>query len=106
MTSQINSLKKLPTAFVCANDDIAICVIRSLKGLGYQIPTDIEVTGFDDVPNSAIIEPALTTVHTYPYELGIRVVESLMNRIDRPNRHNETVYLETSLVWRQSTKQL
>lgn len=104
-TSQIKSLKKLPTAFVCANDDIAICVIRSLKSLGYQIPTDIEVTGFDDVPNSAIIEPALTTVHTYPYELGIRVVESLMNRIDQPDRHNETVYLETSLVWRQSTKQ-
>ncbi|GIP22486.1 LacI family DNA-binding transcriptional regulator [Paenibacillus sp. J22TS3] len=104
MTSQIKALNQLPTAFVCANDDIAISVIRSLKSLGYNIPADIEVTGFDDIPNSAIIEPALTTVHTYPYELGKRVVESLLNRIDQPDRHNETVYLETSLVWRESTK--
>ncbi|AKG33451.1 LacI family DNA-binding transcriptional regulator [Paenibacillus durus] len=105
MTERLEALTKLPTAFVCANDDIGICAIRALKELKVQVPRQIEVTGFDDVPNAKIIDPPLTTVHTYPYELGTRVVETLLNRIEQPDRHKEIIYLESSVVLRGSTRQ-
>lgn len=104
MTAQLKSLNKLPTAFICANDDIGITAIRALKELNFHVPEQVEVAGFDDIANAKIIDPPLTTVHTYPYNLGMRVVESLLNRIEQPDRHSETVYLETSLVKRGSTR--
>lgn len=104
MVKQLQGLKALPTAFVCTNDDIGITVIRALKELGHQVPEQIEVTGFDDVANAEIISPPLTTVHTYPYDLGTRVVECLLTRIDQPARHNETIYLESRVIRRGSTK--
>jgi LacI family transcriptional regulator len=104
MKNQLKSMKKIPTAFVCANDDIAITAIRNLKDLGFQIPDEIEVTGFDDIPNAEIIDPPLTTVHTFRHELGVRTVEFLFSRIEQPERHNETLYLETKVVKRSSTR--
>lgn len=104
MTAQLKSLATLPTAFVCANDDIGISAVRALKEMKVQVPEQIEVTGFDDIANAKIIDPPLTTVHTYPYELGTRVVEALLNRIEQPDRHKETIYLDTSVVLRGSTR--
>lgn len=104
MKQQLALIEKLPSAFVCANDDIAITVIRSLKEMGCRIPDDIEVTGFDDIPNAEIIDPPLTTVRTYRHELGERAAESVLARIARPGRRNETVYLETDIVYRGSAR--
>lgn len=106
MLGQLRGLNKLPSAFVCANDDIGITVIRALKELNHQIPHEIEITGFDDIANAEIIDPPLTTVHTYPYDLGTRVIESLLTRIEQPHRNKETVYLETSIIHRGSTNKL
>lgn len=105
MKVQLKSLPTLPTAFVCANDDIGITVVRALKEMNYRIPEQIEVVGFDDIPNSEIIDPPLTTVHTYPFELGTRVIQTLLDRIQDPERHNETIYLHTSVVKRGSTRE-
>ncbi|MGZ0041310.1 LacI family DNA-binding transcriptional regulator [Paenibacillus ottowii] len=104
MLEQLKQLPKLPTAFVCANDDIGISVIRALKELHIDVPGQIEVTGFDDIANAKIIDPPLTTIHTYPYGLGTRVVESLLARLEQPDRRNETIHLETCIVQRGSTK--
>ncbi|WP_223067896.1 LacI family DNA-binding transcriptional regulator [Paenibacillus caui] len=104
MANQLKQLPSLPTAFVCANDDIGIAAIRALKEMNYRIPSDIEITGFDDIANAEIIDPPLTTVHTYPYDLGTRVVDALLVRIEQPERNNETIYLETIIIKRGSTK--
>jgi LacI family transcriptional regulator len=104
LMQQLKSLKKLPTAFVCANDDIAITVIRILKELGYFIPENIEVTGFGNIPDSEMIHTALTTVNNFRLELGTRAAESLFSRIERPDRHNEVVYLASEVVLRSTTR--
>lgn len=104
MKGQLSALPELPTAFLCANDDIGISAVRALREMNISVPDRVEIAGFDDIPNAKIIEPPLTTVHTYPFELGITVVETLLSRIDQPNRHNQVVYLETSVVKRGSTK--
>lgn len=104
MKEQLLKLKKLPTAFVCANDSIAITVIRVIKGLGLNVPNNIEVVGFDDIPESEIIDPPLTTVRTFKYDLGVRAAESLLLRIEKPDRHSEIIHLGTEIIYRSSTK--
>lgn len=58
------------TAIVCGNDDLAAGVIDSCKDLGYSVPEDISVIGFDDMPFASRLTPALTTVRQNRVELG------------------------------------
>lgn len=56
------SLKKPPTAIVCANDQMALGAIKRLDGAGVRIPEDISIIGFDDIEIASQVTPALTTV--------------------------------------------
>ncbi len=56
-----NSGRTMPTAFICANDSMAITVCDTLKGYGYRVPEDIAVTGFDGMRSAQFFLPALTT---------------------------------------------
>ncbi len=57
----IQSRDKLPKAFICANDSMAITVCETLKEHGYRVPEDIIVTGFDGLPDGEFLYPKLTT---------------------------------------------
>ena len=74
----------LPTALFCANDVIAYGTMRALREQGYRIPADVSVIGFDDLPASRTVEPALTTYAVSQErigELGMRnLIESLEDR--------------------------
>ena len=48
----IRQLKTLPDVFICANDFIAIDTLYALKELGYSVPKDVYLCGFDDSPES------------------------------------------------------
>ncbi|TMR35401.1 LacI family DNA-binding transcriptional regulator [Nonomuraea zeae] len=50
------------TAILCGNDDIAQGVRRALYDAGKDVPGDVSIVGFDDIPGSAFWTPALTTV--------------------------------------------
>lgn len=56
-----DSRKVMPTAFICANDSMAITVCDTLKGYGYRVPEDVAVTGFDGMKSAQFFHPALTT---------------------------------------------
>lgn len=100
---QLNRIPRMPTAFVCASDHLAIKLIPVLKLRGYRIPEDIAVTGFGDVPETTIIEPNLTTVHTPKDALGSRAVEQLIWRISHRDAPLETIHLRTELKERASS---
>ncbi len=53
---------KLPDAFVCANDQMAMFVVLFLEQMGYRIPDDIIVTGFDNLSDGKVCYPSLATV--------------------------------------------
>lgn len=57
-------MASVPDVFICGNDRIAIQLIYALQFLGYQIPKDVSVVGFDDIPASERITPSLTTIQT------------------------------------------
>jgi len=102
-TQQFLRLPKPPSAIVGANDTLAIGAIKYLLQNGVQIPEDVAVIGMDNVPLSAMYEPALSTV-TIPIErLGLEAVRMLMNRIQKPGARNRSVLLGTELVVRNTT---
>lgn len=90
------------TAVFVANDQMALGLLRRLHEAGRQVPGDISVVGFDDVPEAAYFTPPLTTVRQDFAELGRRCLGILLARIEgreQPGR----VMVPTELVVRDST---
>ncbi|SDB16796.1 diguanylate cyclase (GGDEF) domain-containing protein [Ruminococcaceae bacterium FB2012] len=69
-------------AIVCANDDIAMVVYEAVKARGLTVGRDIAVTGFDDLPVSAELDPPLATVRADAVKLGARAVEKAVNKLN------------------------
>lgn len=62
---------QLPSCAFADNDSIAIGAIKALKEVGYRVPDDISVIGFDDIPYSAITSPPLTTIRVSRQEIDV-----------------------------------
>jgi LacI family transcriptional regulator len=75
-----------PTAFVCANDQIALVMIDMLNEQGYTVPGDVSVTGYDNIEDAYYSNPGLTTVNVPKEVLGRRSVEMLLHRT---NKHHD-----------------
>ncbi len=71
-----------PTAMVCCNDLTAYNCMKTLKSLGYRIPEDMAVVGFDNLAASAYFEPPLSSVEVPRREIGARVVHRLLEKMD------------------------
>lgn len=69
------------TAVMAFNDLMAVGVLSRLRQRGVRVPQDISVTGFDDVPVSALSSPTLTTVNFPRAQMGRASVEKLMNDV-------------------------
>jgi LacI family transcriptional regulator len=90
-------------AVFAASDVVAIGAIRILRSLGRQVPGDVAVIGFDDIPWAALIEPALTTIRQPVAELGECAVVTLIKRIGHPDMKPSHQLLPVTLVERAST---
>ncbi len=75
------ALMEPPTAVFAVSDTLAIGAIKALRRAGRRVPEDIAVLGFDDLPLSAVFEPALTTVSQPMRELGAQAAEILLARL-------------------------
>lgn len=71
-----------PTAVFAASDTMAIGALEAVEEMGYRVPEDVAIVGFDDVPASQWVRPKLTTVAQYPGEMGQRLAEVLFERIE------------------------
>ena len=69
------------TAVLCANDPMALGLVRALAEQGRRVPEDVSVVGFDDIPEAAYFLPPLTTVRQDFGELGRRALDSLVGLI-------------------------
>ena len=92
-----------PTAIFAANDISAIATLEVARNLGISVPGDLSIVGFDNIPETAMTDPQLTTVEQPIQEmgrLGITMLLGLMQGHEPVERH---VTLATRLVVRQST---
>lgn len=71
-----------PDALVAASDVMAIDAMILLKRMGFRIPEDVAVTGFDNIPQAEIVSPTLTTISSEPERTGQIVVDMLLRRLD------------------------
>lgn len=98
----ISALDRPPEIFICANDFIAIDLIRALKKCSYRIPDDVRICGFDDSKESRIVDPPLTTVRIPSSEMGIIAADLLLSRIHMRTMPYRTTYVRTDIVYRAS----
>lgn len=96
------ALPRQPDAIVCASDRLAIGAMRWLQSNGYQVPQDIAVTGFDNIPESDFTYPPLTTVHVHKVRMGEIAAERIAKRIEDPDALFLKITTPVSLVLRQS----
>ena len=99
---KIKALKNIPEAFVCSNDNAAIVLISSLKEMGYSIPEDVAVVGFDDIVLSSFIIPNITTVRVEKDLMGHKALKRLLWRIDNKSDMNENIIMSVVVVERDS----
>jgi LacI family transcriptional regulator len=92
-----------PTALFAANDAMAIGAISALREAGLDVPGDIAVAGFDDIPMARYVSPPLTSVHVAIDEIGARAVARLMAALtDRAAYAPTRELLPATLVVRAS----
>ena len=100
---ELLSLSQRPTAIFAANDRSALGVLDALRGAGLSVPDDISLLGFDNIPESAIIQPALTTVEQPLREMGATATKMLMHLLRKEPVAERVCRTLTRLVIRQST---
>lgn len=76
------AMRTPPQAVICLHDLIAHNVLKRCEERGWNVPADVAVVGFDDLPGSASSNPPLTTVHQPLLEAGRRAVEMLVRRLN------------------------
>lgn len=104
VVEQIRKLPELPEAFVCANDYYAIQMLVALRQMGISVPKEVMVTGFDDGPESRIVDPPLTTVNVPAREIGVMAADILLSRLHYPEFPYHFTYVQTVPVYRKSTR--
>lgn len=87
---------------VCANDDLALAIIRRLQDHGMRLPDDLAVAGWDDVQAARYIRPALTTVHQPIRDLGRFAALQLQGRLVGGRPAGSARLLPTQLIIRSS----
>jgi LacI family transcriptional regulator len=90
------------TAIAAANDTLAVGCYLALEKAGLRVPEDISVIGFDDLPLTAELRPALSTMHYPGYAMGTEAAELILAQIDNPEISKRRVLLSSELVVRQS----
>jgi LacI family transcriptional regulator len=96
----------IEAVFAC-NDQMALGALRAARRLGLEVPQDLAVVGFDDIPEAAYFCPSLTTVHQNPKALGALAVEQMHYLIQARQRDEAfspgVSWLKPRLVVRRSS---
>lgn len=86
-----------------ANDQMAIGAMKAIMEMGFNIPGDISVVGFDNIFVSTLTEISLTTINVPKYSIGNAAAALLINAIENPDKKPEQITMTSNLIVRQST---
>jgi Transcriptional regulators len=90
------------TAVFCASDLMAVGAVNMLNNMGYTVPDDVSVVGFDDVYIAQFMIPKLTTIKQNLEKVGENAANVLMNLVNGQTMGR--IIIEPDLVIRESTK--
>lgn len=101
-TKTLLELREAPTAILASCDAAAFGAMRAIYERGLRIPEDISIIGFDDIPQAATTQPALTTVRVPLRSMSHIATRLLLAKIASNNHMPQQIELPTELVIRQS----
>ncbi|MGC8545824.1 LacI family DNA-binding transcriptional regulator [Athalassotoga sp.] len=90
----------------CMNDLVAVGVMKGLKELGFSIPADVKMVGFDDVNLCEVLVPPLTSVHQPVEEMGKAAVKMLLAMIEKKDTPKKYLFSPSLVVRGSSLKKL
>lgn len=96
--------QEVPTAIFASNDVMAMGAMDAVRSRGLRVPEDVSILGFDDIPQAALIRPALTTVRQPLEQMGRVSTQMLLDILKNPEKEVEPIKLPTELIIRGSTQ--
>jgi DNA-binding LacI/PurR family transcriptional regulator len=102
VTQRFLQLAEPPTALFSSNDMMVPGVIQAASERGLSVPNGLAIVGFDDLPQTTMIFPGLTTVRQPCIEMGVRAAEILIDQLENNNPEPAHVILPTKFVIRES----
>lgn len=91
-----------PDAVFVQSDTMAIGAIRAIREAGLNVPQDIAIVGFDDLPIATSLDVPLTTIRQPIYETGVLAVETLIDLVTTSTKLPQRIVLPVELVIRAS----
>jgi DNA-binding LacI/PurR family transcriptional regulator len=101
--SILAAMQDHPTGILCASDQIAVGVMRSIQEHGFRIPQDFSVVGYSNSPIAAELYPRLTTVDQFPFKTGQTAGEMIIRLINGETPDQRKIILQPELVIRNSS---
>lgn len=102
----LQKTEDIPTVFIAENDFIACNALQGIQEMGFRVPEDISVIGFDDRPVCQMVAPAVTTVNIPKKAFGSCAVDLLIAKINNPREYSVKIEIGTKLVERESVKKI
>ncbi len=94
------------TAIFAQNDQMAVGAIKALREAGRQVPADVSLIGYDDIPLASYFDPPLTTLRQPMQLFGQQAVQMLIEMTQQPNAAPNKVLLPAQLIVRGSCSPL
>ena len=92
-----------PDAIICLNDAMALGALHQLQVRGIRVPDDVQVVGFDNVPEATYANPSLTTIDPHIDSYARHAVDMLIERIQGYDGAKRVYTSDFTLVERSST---
>jgi DNA-binding LacI/PurR family transcriptional regulator len=101
---ELTSRCPMPEAIFAVNDPVALGAYKEIKRKGLKIPQDVALIGFGNITLSSYLDPPLTTVSQFPYELGRTAAGVLLRRIENSEYGMSPAMevIKTELILRKS----
>ena len=82
MTEIIKNTKELPTCLLVSNDIMAMGIMNALKYAHYNVPKDVSIISFDNMPVAKYFNPAITSVNIHDEKIGIIAVRRMLEILE------------------------
>lgn len=91
-------------AVIASNDIVGIAILHEALRKGLRIPEDFQVIGYDDIPQSSLSYPTLSTIRQPAYEMGRQAAKLLIRIIKKEQEIEETIQLPVQFIERNTTR--
>ncbi|SHH60193.1 LacI family DNA-binding transcriptional regulator [Clostridium grantii] len=96
----------LPTAFVCNCDQVAYNLIRKIQSLGFKVPEECSIVGFDNDIYATISEPKITTVQVDIIGMAETAVNAILEKVKDQDKKYGRILVKARIIYRDSVKNI